>query len=174
MTKQGEKIINTINGYLSSWIEDTFDIEVDCRNEIDFALHCDDDGNEIIGWSLFSMPDIENIWRFYMRKYLNKDIHEDCIWALSLLHEVAHIMTLDNFSIEEQESDCARKVVISTIPNKIERNLAYFDLPTERAATEWAVAYLEAHENEVWEMQQKVMKYFCEFYEVEGIEEDVA
>jgi len=95
------------------------------------------------------------------------DIQCDYFLA-SLLHEVGHHFTLDNFSYEEMsdyydETDTIR-AYLREGGDKETANYAYFDLPVERAATQWAIDYIR---NNV----EKIADFWSKFLEARVQEE---
>lgn len=81
---------------------------------------------------------------------------EPYLFMFSLLHEVGHHMTVGNFS----EEDLATEMVLREhfIPNLKNPNDLYFELPTEKAATMWALNYLNENFDECWDFQAKIFE----------------
>jgi len=63
--------------------------------------------------------------------------------TLSLLHEIGHIMTLD-------EADCEEP--------KTKNNMEYFRLHDEWLATEWAIDYLMTHKKKLRKFEKSLDK----------------
>lgn len=88
-------------------------------------------------------------------KQFRKDFTNRCPKAkgfatitLSLLHELGHFET---FGEEDDLDDYDREAEIDrilTLP-KSQRNWAYFKLPEEMAATDWAIEWLSKKENRI-------------------------
>lgn len=90
-----------------------------------------------------------------------KDVYEVDItpwfFIFSLLHEIGHHKTLREFSDEEYAEDQMWREVFNAIATP-EVNYAYFHLPIEKKATEWAINYIENHEQECWDFQKRCIK----------------
>ena len=75
------------------------------------------------------------------------------VFVWSLLHELGHCMTWDNFDDEEYERIYKKKARIwgtkATLP--------YYRLPDEMAATKWAVEYANTHKAEIKEFWEKLL-----------------
>ena len=69
--------------------------------------------------------------------------------TISILHELGHLTTTEkvrpNFSIQQREE------LVEALTNKYrdykELNYAYFEMPDEKSATEWAIEWLSNAEN---------------------------
>lgn len=84
-------------------------------------------------------------------------------FIFSLLHEIGHHKTLREFSDEEYAEDQMWREVFSAIATP-EVNYAYFHLPMEKKATEWAINYIENHEQECWDFQKRCIKDIIHIY----------
>lgn len=97
------------------------------------------------------------------------------IFLVSLLHEVGHHFTLEDFDDEEWNDDHLKKVFIEatiTEENYKEKSFQYFSLPIEFAATAWAIDYLKSHEKEVNRKWKEMLQHFNHFYKVNGATEE--
>lgn len=74
------------------------------------------------------------------------------VFMWSLLHEIGHHHTYYDFT--EDEIDRFTKKVHRI--EKTKSSKPYYDLPYERAATEWAVNYANTHQKEVLELWEKI------------------
>ena len=71
------------------------------------------------------------------------------MFLFSLLHEVGHHLTLEDFEDDEIEKEWKHKSKIEweiDDTNYDEKLMEYFNLPSEYAATAWAVSYMRDHE----------------------------
>lgn len=104
------------------------------------------------------------------------------IFVFSVLHELGHFFTIDNFTDEEMEKDTEAKELIEEGLTKLRRKskkynevyCAYFDLPTEYTATEWAVNWILDNKKEANKLCVKCNKALAKFYLRNGVtDEDV-
>lgn len=65
--------------------------------------------------------------------------------TLSLLHELGHFHTEREFEGYDRHTELIK--IRNMYQTKAERDLAYFNLPDEKAATEWAIAWLQDPEH---------------------------
>ena len=87
----------------------------------------------------------------------------DCgIFALSLLHEVGHHMTIEG--IDQSTYDFCQEVK-ETLTDSDEDANVYFDLEDERLATKWAIDYINTHVKEVEDFTVKFSEALAEFVE---------
>lgn len=83
-------------------------------------------------------------------------IHAD-IFLWSLLHELGHHETEDDFEDEDEDYYYAALKTIKT-------DEEYYNLPQEYAATAWAGEYMETHEVEVARLWNKLAPAIKNFY----------
>lgn len=87
-------------------------------------------------------------------------------FLLAFLHELGHHETLDQ--IEDQEADYSRDVK-KTLTSTDEDCIIYFNLPDERAATEWAINYIHNHAEELARLWQDLQPAILNFYQINNI-----
>ena len=98
---------------------------------------------------------------------------ECCEFLASLLHEVGHSATYEDFSDEDWDMyylRCDSLEANGHAASDREINFEYFNLPTERAATEWAIEFMRSHTEEVkvfWHNMTKVIEWFYKINYVE-------
>ncbi len=76
-------------------------------------------------------------WKKFLAEKYNFTLTKENIFAMSILHELGHHYTVDLFSDEQWEEEATESSLLGL--TGAERHQAYFNLPIERAATEWAV-----------------------------------
>lgn len=91
----------------------------------------------------------------YLFQTFGLDLTDDKLFFIfSFLHEVGHYMTMDGMSDEELVLEvCLRKLIESKEDNDKIADQAYYNLPSEKLANEWANEYFTEHFDEL-------MKYF--------------
>jgi hypothetical protein len=111
-----------------------------CSDVIEYTFHLPQQA--IDSWDLL-MDELElpyNIGQFFT----------------SFLHELGHAETLCEFSEEELESDENESHRLAMLLPSIENDMAYYHLPTEMAATRWAIDYIIAYPERVKELVEKI------------------
>lgn len=91
-----------------------------------------------IGITLVEKPYINNkLWKKYLKENFDFNLTEKNVFTMSVLHELGHHLTVNNFSNEQWEKDAQQKGIEHL--NGDDWTMAYFNLSTERSATETAV-----------------------------------
>lgn len=94
------------------------------------------------------------------------------MFLLSLLHEVGHHLTLEDFEDDELDREWKHKSKIEweiDDTNYDEKLMEYFNLPSEYAATAWAVSYMRDHEKELFRRWHVMLEHFRHFYNVNAV-----
>lgn len=95
--------------------------------------------------TLVEKPYVDNkLWKRYLKENFNFDLTENNVFTMSVLHELGHYLTADNFSYEEWKKDLDRKEI--DYLDGDDWKMAYFNLPTERSATETAVKIYNSYD----------------------------
>ena len=98
----------------------------------------------IISVSIFSAEDDTKDFREFCAS-LGLDKADFDVFGVSFLHEVGHAATLETFSPQQRGSDTRRKKLIEDDLIAPNRNFRYFNLPTEKAATQWAINFIKTN-----------------------------
>lgn len=127
----------------------------------------------------YSLAVADRPGRLYMDfvKSLAPDIKCD-IFLISFLHELGHHETLDLISHEDEIYSQDMKDFINETIEKNRNdddvyaamNSLYFNLPDEIIATQWAIKYIRAHEQELSVFWSKVQKTLMYIYEINNVE----
>ena len=117
-------------------------------------------------------------------KWINEryDFDTDNVIMLSMLHEIGHHVTLNDFiendlerweqelkDEEDIETNLATAVFEKTIENL---KKAYHSLPAEVLATEWAIGFWKSHKSRVEKAFEKFCHAAIEFYNANGLDAD--
>lgn len=136
------------------------------KNKVEFTLLENEEQNETwLEW-------INNRYNF----------EYDNIIMLSMLHEIGHHVTLNDFILEhkdlwEQELNDEDTITMGLCDAMFEEqkkrlHFAYHSLPAEILATEWAINFWQTYPEKV----EKAFKEFCsaaiEFYAANGLDEN--
>ena len=118
----------------------------------------------------FAYEALEDSALYFMNHFQSMAPDIECDFFLaSLLHEVGHHFTLNNFSSKEisdyyDDTESIRAYLEDEDGDKETGNYAYFDLPVEKAATQWAIDYIR---NNV----EKIADFWSKFLEARVQEE---
>ena len=99
-------------------------------------------GDEGITWGGDESACLNIAWKIYLKKEFDFDLTNENVFAMSLLHELGHYYTWDQFDEDEWNADRAHEDKINktmTVDNFFDKQAEYFNMPTERAATAWAI-----------------------------------
>ena len=98
-------------------------------------------GDEEIGFRINeNINDESNIeWAKFLKETFNFTLTQENLFTMSILHELGHHHTVDFFSAEEWETQALEKNIQDL--EGTERMQAYFNMPIEKTATEWAVMF---------------------------------
>lgn len=102
---------------------------------------------------------LNKIWAYRLMEDYGFKLTNQNVFIMSILHEVGHAMTVDKFSTKHWNDEFAKKEKISeemTKENFFEKNQEYFLMPTEKAATDWAVDYYNNNKDEIRVWQHRL------------------
>ena len=140
------------------------------------AEFCYYHSDDTVCYTLATVEASDKAWKEYVRKKFNFRITN--IFMFSLLHEIGHHRTMDNFTMLQQntEESVVKKIEKNLAHSKSEHNdkklyLQYFDLPMEKSATKWAVKYYKTHRQAINRFYRKLEKELCNFYELNEVED---
>ena len=162
-------ILNNINAILEDWLDKYLDLDITCRADTDFYLYYNDENDEHgIAWSTFQSEADTQRFKIFIKEALAVDVDQCHPWLLSFFHEVGHEMTMDNFSDEELEEDRNQRNAIAAEEDP--DYFTYFNLPVEKAATEWGVNFIIQNQDLVTDLLYDVMEQIALFYGANDIE----
>jgi hypothetical protein len=144
------KAITEIRNILDNWLKDNgFDLTT--RFEQDFAYYHNEN---VIAFGLLTTERNEECFANFI-----DDIggYNDLGFLNSFFHELGHHETYDDISDRDYEYGRMVKAYLADKEELDDYDLyTYFNLPIERAATEWGVAYINDHTPEVLELGRKI------------------
>ena len=109
-------------------------------------------GTGEITWGIGESVVVNGTWAYRLWEDYGFELTNENVFVLSILHEAGHYMTEDDFSEDEWEVEIARKATIEkemTRDNFWDKNQEYYLLPTEKAATDWAIEAFRSHKPEM-------------------------
>ena len=85
------------------------------------------------------------------------DFNDFDIFVLSILHEIGHIMTYEPNTLHERDMMyLILQMAYENGKSLQDYNEAYFNLPAEKLATEWAVSYYRYNRAECDELSKQI------------------
>lgn len=153
-------LVSNFNKELSLWFNAHGISNLEFVEGEDFCYYPDE---HIVQWGMFDSPNVDNNFQQFFYEYgLNKEYKNP--FFISLLHEVAHAMTLPAFSDNEKSGDIiAKQITISE--HTIESNYWYWELPTEFAANIWAINWINNNPILAEELYNICMEYLSKIFE---------
>ena len=155
-----EKIDNILNKFLE---------EFGATAKLDEEFRCQAKVNRVIHYALY-VQDYEQEWFDESVARVDSDIVCDPFLS-SFFHELGHLMTAYNFTEEDWDNyfddvvDIEDEVYTDMPLEKLkELNFRYFNLPIERAATEWACKYMRENVNKVSKLWEELKPAILECY----------
>lgn len=145
-TKEDFKII-------TKWVNENIDEDIEVAKS--YRFECDTD-NEIIylsnkRWTKLDM--------FFDKWYQKQDFYTPINYTLiCILHEIGHIMTRDDELLEQgyQLNSMYQFMYEFEAISEEELNFAYFDIPSEKLATQWGVEYYKQHKQKCDKLAEMV------------------
>lgn len=162
------KIETKIEWYVNNYIVPKTPLRIVKGEE--FCMEKYRDETPIVTFTLEPDSDVENkiFYKFLSSNGLNKSYDElfslELIFALSLLHEIAHVITLDNFSktdrimsstiIQSLEILFERYETSNRVTNDLLAKMSfdYWNVPTEKAAQDFVVKFANEHPLVVYDL----------------------
>ena len=124
-----------------------------------------------ISWSLLVTEDADKYFQSFLNENFSDITADTFIW--SLLHEVGHHETIDDWTPEEQEEFDAKKDFIEELYKaKQDKKISYlyFSLPDEYAATCWAADYIRENPEEIEALLEELKEVAKVFYKLNEVE----
>jgi hypothetical protein len=121
-------------------------IDHDCTVKI-LKQFCYQPENKVIGISLIEDNSSNSEWAKYLKDTFNFTLTQENLFAMSILHELGHHYTVDYFENDEWIEQATEKALGDLTGSA--RQQAYFNLPIEKVATEFAVKVYNANERDM-------------------------
>ena len=109
----------------------------------------------LIQWTDGEDAVLNRCWAYRLMEDYGFKLTNHNVFLMSILHEFGHAMTVGDFSTKDWNEEFAKKEKIGeemTAENFFEKNQEYFKMPTEKAATDWAVNWYRENKKDadVW------------------------
>lgn len=159
------KGIKKLNAHMNKFLS-PFGLK--CTFGSDFAYWTE---SELIQYTIFLHQDSDVYFSDFIKKEFDFSVTD--IFLVSLLHEVGHYYTIDDFEEDELLEDEYAKAGLTRNPliTEKERNFRYFNLPVEYAATEWAIDFLRDNPS-IYHQWGIMLEHFRHFYKKNNISLD--
>lgn len=148
-----EKVSNAIADFLPA------KVNITCSTDFYYDFEKDE-----IGWSFMCPEQQDKTFTFFFEEILKCPKVSALVY--SIYHELGHKMTLTEQDKEDWDYiQVETDDMISEIDDPYAKDFAYYDLPLEREASEWAVNYIRAHYEEIVKWHDEIlMPLFEEVY----------
>ena len=147
-------LVHNFNKELSLWFNAHGISNLDFVEGEEFCYYPD---QHIVQWGMFDSPKCDNHFQQFFDEY-GLEYKAVSSFFLSVMHEVGHHMTLHYFSADERAADIVKKE-ITISDGTIDTDYWYWELPTEFAANLWAIDYMNAHPEEMYELYELCAHY---------------
>ena len=144
-----------------------YDIELTFRVGEEFAYFYEKD---VVNYSLTTLGKQDVYFKKFFHKLDNR-IKDIDIFMLSLLHEVGHFCTLEDI-IDDDLYEQEQRVKETLDGSKKTDNYIYFSLPSEMAATLWAIDFIIENSEELSVLWTELQNHIMQFYKDNGVEID--
>jgi hypothetical protein len=96
------------------------------------------------------------------------------VFLISLMHELGHAETMDEWEDSEyfsmrDEKDIISDSVTQFVISRSEANFQYFNIPDEKRATEWGLDYMINHSQEISSLWHNLQPAILDFYRINNI-----
>lgn len=139
-------MLDTITAILNEYLE-KFDLTATL--DTDFGYYRYDD---LITYTVVVTERFDKLFQNFVET--NFPLVNAPIFLWSLFHEIGHAETDDD--LDDDLYDFCENAKIGINPDNDEEVMAYFSLPDEYAATEWAYYYFLNHKEEVSELWDRL------------------
>lgn len=139
-------MLDTITAILNEYLE-KFDLTATL--DTDFGYYRYDD---LITYTVVVTERFDKLFQNFVET--NFPLVNAPIFLWSLFHEIGHAETDDD--LDDDLYDFCENVKIGINPDNDEEVMAYFNLPDEYTATEWAYYYFLNHKEEVSELWDRL------------------
>lgn len=147
--------LNCLNDDLQAWFDKYLPGCSFCLED-SFGFYFDEN---LICWSFMAVDQADRTFRQFFKETLHAPDYSTFVY--SILHEYGHYITmewLDNDDETAYRDDLKRIKRSNDFVSEDDRDMAYYNLPMEWAASEWAVEYMREHPDECdlleWIVQQ--------------------
>jgi len=100
--------------------------------------------DEVITFTYDEPTEANSEWKKFLKESFNFDLTNENVFTMSILHELGHHYTVDLFTDEEWTEQATEKALENVADS--EYCQAYFNLPIEKKATEYAVSAYKQNE----------------------------
>ena len=157
------KGVKKLDKYITALVNEYICEDITCKFSTSFAIADDE-----LFYSMFVYEDTDRDWKDWLRDtYGNRYDEKFSTFVLSFLHEVGHYFTIDDFDDEEQfanKSDLTIDLDCDSDELQTEKRRAYWELPVEKAATDWAIDFYNDRKNQMENFYKDVMTFVTNFY----------
>lgn len=159
------KGIKKLNRAVTALVNEYICEDIKCKFSTVFCI-----ADERLYYSLFQDEITDAIWRKWLAMEYGKRYDEKfSTFVLSFLHEVGHYFTIEDFDDTYEKDEKAKASLaidydVDTDQQIVEKNFTYWELPVEKAATDWAIDFYNNHVSEMRDFYTRLMSAITDFY----------
>lgn len=157
--------IKKLNKGITALVREYICEDITCKFNTIFCI-----SDDKLYFSLFDDEYTNNLWREWLKREYKKDYNKNfSTFVLSFLHEIGHYYTIEDFdddydTIVAQKQGLAIDYDTDSDQEIVEKNFTYWELPIEKAATDWAIDFYNKHFEEMQIFLKKCLQVISEFY----------
>ena len=136
------KAVDNINEIIAKFLSAYGEVKVECSTHFEY-----DFVDNIISWSFLTSERQDKTFSDYFERVLECPKCNTFIY--SIFHEYGHKMTLGSFTELDWDWYLYCLDELGDIEDANERDYIYYQLPMERAASQWAVNFIKLHYDEI-------------------------
>lgn len=144
------QVFDEVNKIIEDYFRPYGEIHVTCALEFWY-----DNERKEMAWSFLSNEISDNLFDKFIEDELGCPTVNNFIY--SLCHEFGHFMTQTQFDKSAWDRYYKIRDDLDSISNREEREMAYFHLDQELAASRWAAEHIREHYEEITEWSENVL-----------------
>lgn len=135
--------------------------DIRCHFNTEFAVV-----DENVYYSLFQSEETDRIWAAWLKDTYGRRYKKDfSTFVLSFLHEIGHYFTIDDYDDAfDEKANLVIDFDADSDEEIVEKNRAYWELPVEKAATDWAIDFYNSHREEMKIFYKDLIAIIGDFY----------
>lgn len=157
--------IRKLNKGITALVREYICEDITCKFDTIFCI-----SDDKLYFSLFDDEYTNNLWREWLKREYKKNYNKNfSTFVLFFLHEIGHYYTIDDFdddydTIVAQKQGLAIDYDTDSDQEIVEKNFTYWELPIEKAATDWAIDFYNEHFEKMQIFLKKCLQVISEFY----------
>lgn len=155
------KGINKLNKNITAMVNEYICEDITCKFNTCFAM-----AEDRLYYSLFVDEDMDRDWQIWLHDTYGDRYSDDfSTFVLTFLHEVGHYFTEDDFDDDvEKKQALVIDADLDDEETTVSKRRTYWELPVEKAATDWAIDFYNNNKEQMKNFYKDVMTFISNFY----------